>query len=599
MNDASVNWTLPLVDNPAIEEERAKTGLGLDDRRIELPQPRRGPFDKPGRRRRRDHVRPRIHDVPVQQIRARPLNMDSPKASPMFNLLDDSVIPIDSNGTRTETTLPGVFSCLIRDQVTAFPGLTAHQAQPWYQFLAQLGALALFQAGRTKAPHDADTWRDLLTAITPDCPEAAWSLVGDDPTLPACLQPATEQVEVFKHGADTADTLDILVTAKNHDRKSGQAIRSAPHHWLYALVTLQTAEGYAGKFNYGIARMNGFYSSRVLVDQRPNHRWGRRVDRAIRMLLARRADILERAGEDVYRSTGGLGLVWLRPWDTDTQIRMSELDPFFIEVCRRIRLTATADGRIAALKRTSKHARIDAAALKGNLSDPWVPINAAKGEATALTVSSTGFDYRLAQRILLDHKALKPPIALRELPHEHGLDSEIHMAVLVRGQGKTEGLHERIIPLPHSIAIRMRYDEGQEESAENSLAELSQRMVDTAAKARKVLRQAVLVYLQGPEHPNFKRADATSTLTRYDRAVDRRFFDSLFSTTEAGSNDTNRQWQQFLKEQALKLARRVWETTSPPSSRREKARAASESVLFGGLRKHLPKAHPASQETTA
>ena len=345
--------------------------------------------------------------------------------------------------------------------------------------------------------------------------------------------------------------------------------------------------------------MNGFYSSRVLVDRRPNRRWGPRVDRAIRMLLARRADILERAGDDLYRSTQGLGLVWLRPWDTDTQIRMSELDPFFVEVCRRLRLTATAEGRIAALKRPSDHARIAAAALKGNLSDPWVPINTGKGEATALTVSSTGFDYRLAQRILLDHKALKPPIALRELPHEHGLDSEIHMAVLVRGQGKTEGLHERIIPLPHSIAIRMPFDEDEEDSAQNILAELSQQMVNTAAKARKVLRQAILVYLQGPEHPNFKRADATSTLTRYDRAVDRRFFDSLFRTTEAGSNDTNRRWQQFLNEEAFRLARSVWDTTSPPSTRREKARATSESVLFGGLRKHLPDAHPPSKETTA
>ena len=518
----------------------------------------------------------------------------------MFNLLDESVIPIDFGGGQTATTLPGVFGALARDDVAAFPGLTAHQAQAWYQFLTQLGALGCLQARLDTPPRDADAWRVLLSGLTPDAADAAWSLVGEDPTLPACLQPPTNEIDKFQEAADTPDKLDVLVTAKNHDRKAGQAVQSGPHLWFYSLMSLQTTDGYAGRFNYGIARMNGFYSSRVLVDRRPNGRWGRRVDRGIRMLLTRRAEIVKDAGDDVYRETGGLGLTWLRSWDSDTPIRMSELDPFFIEVCRRLRLTATPQGRIRALKRPSHHARIDAAALKGNVSDPWVPINRGKGEGTALTVSGAGFDYRLARQILLDRRAFKAPIALRELNDERDRDGEIHMAVLVRGQGKTEGLHERIIPLPRSIAMRLPLKTEPHGYAENStLAELSERMVDSAGRARKVLRQAILVYLQGPEDPDFQRADAAPTLARYDRAVDQTFFASLFSAAETGSDEGDRRWQQFLNAEAFRVARSVWDRTSAPSTRREKARAASEAALFGGLRKQLPDAHPAPKETTS
>ena len=177
------------------------------------------------------------------------------------------------------------------------------------------------------------------------------------------------------------------------------------------------------------------------------------------MLLGRRAEILQRVGDDLYQAEGGLALTWLRAWDTDSPLRMSELDPFFIEVCRRVRLTVTAAGRLAALSRPANTPRVDAKALKGNLGDPWVPINLGKANPSALTVSGNGFDYRLAQRILFGQDLLKP-LALKPLPEEKDQDTEVHMAVLVRGQGKTEGLHERVIPLPHhdrsGFAVRRR-----------------------------------------------------------------------------------------------------------------------------------------------
>lgn len=505
----------------------------------------------------------------------------------MFDLLIDRILRVESGSDRAVIALPELFSRLGRDAIDSFPGLAAHQAQAWYQLLAQLGALALFRGGLNEPPADPDVWRSLLADLTPGCSASAWSLMGEQPASPAFLQPPTEKIEQFKLAAETPDALDVLVTAKNHDRKRSQAIEGEPHLWLYALVTLQTTQGFSGRGNPGIARMNGGFASRVLVDRRPNRRWGPRVVRAIRMLLTRREEILRRVPH-IYQSDGGLALTWLQAWDTDQQLRMEKLDPFFIEICRRVRLAATREGRLAGLARTANAPRVAAQALKGNLGDPWVPINLGKDDASSLTVSGNGFDYRLAQRILFP-RDLKRPLSLKELPGEDRRDSEVHMAVLVRGQGKTEGLHERVIPLPVSVTSCLPFDEGEEES---TLADLSQKMVALAGEARKVLRQAVLVYLQGPENPNFKKPDATPTIAKYDRRIDEQFFNRLFETPKIGSDEVFRSWQQFLRGEAAQLAKDVWRKTTPPSSRREKARAASEAVLFGGLRKRIPEAFP-------
>ena len=510
----------------------------------------------------------------------------------MFDLLIDRIVPVESGSDRVALALPELFGWLGRDAVDGFPGLAAHQAQAWYQFLAQLGALALLRGRLDEPPEDPDVWRGLMADLTVDCADTAWSLVVEEPTRPAFLQPPTATIEKFKLAAETPDTLDVLVTAKNHDRKRAQAVESEPHLWIYALVTLQTTQGYSGSGNHGIARMNRGLSSRVLVDRRPGPRWGARVVRAMRMLLTRRKEILRRVSDDLYKSDDGLAVTWLQAWDTDAQLHMEELDPFFIEVCRRVRLIATGAGRLAALARTANAPRVAAKALKGNLGDPWVPINLGKGDQSSLTVSGNGFDYRLAQRILFERE-LKTPLSLKKLPGENHHDSEIHMAVLVRGQGKTEGLHERVIPLPESVAAYLAFDEEEDNGEqEPTLADLSRNMVELAGEVRKVLRQAVLIYLQGPEHPNFQKSDAAPIVARYDRMIDEQFFNRLFAAPEIDSETVIHGWQQFLRDKASRLARDVWHKTTPPSTRREKARAASEAVLLGGLRKRLPDAFP-------
>lgn len=510
----------------------------------------------------------------------------------MHNLLTEPVIPILLGPTATRSvSLPDLYVRLGRDSVHSFSGLAAHQAPAWYQFLVQLGALALHHGHRAEFPERAEEWLGLLTNLAPDHAATAWSLVESDPGKPALLQPPTARISDYKPYAPTPDALDVLVKAKNFDRKQSQAVDGPAHLWLYSLVNLQTTQGYSGRGQPGIARMNGGLSSRPLVDLRPGARWGPRVVRGIRMLLAQRAKVLRSVADGVYRSRGGLSLTWVRGWDDDTMLSLGELDPYFIEVCRRLRLVPTETNGIAAVARPAMKSRTDAKAFLGNLGDPWVPVNIGKSPPAALTVGAGGFDYRLAQRILLRSKEFRRPLALDLLSEERGRNVELHLAALVRGQGKTEGFHERVIALPAEVALDFGTPGDAGDSGDDwSLAHLSERMVDLAGSARKVLRQAILVFLQGPENPSFKKPDAGPLLSRFDRRVDEAFFEHLFKAPDRGWETAETGWQGFLKQSASASAEEAWESLSPPAARREKARVAAEGVLFGGLRKSLPNA---------
>ena len=56
---------------------------------------------------------------------------------------------------------------------------------------------------------------------------------------------------------------------------------------------------------------------------------------------------------------GGIGLVWTVPWDGARveELLLERLHPFYIEVCRRIRLRPGPEGNLAAVRTSSKAAR--------------------------------------------------------------------------------------------------------------------------------------------------------------------------------------------------------------------------------------------------
>lgn len=308
-----------------------------------------------------------------------------------FNLLAERLVSVEGAENHS---LPGLFAAMSRGERISFPALRPHQRPAWHMFCVQLAALALWTGGRTDPPKDEDTWRALLRGLTPDFPEdEPWCLVVEDRAQPAFLQPP-DPGGLKWSPVMTPDALDMLITARNHDLKQQIMQQARPDDWLFALVSLQTMEGYNGAGNHGVARMNGGFSSRVMLslapqpggnlDPDPASWWRRDLD----VVLSLRAS----GRESGPCRPDGKALLWTLPWPEDEQLDPQDLDPWFIEVCRRIRLKAA--GGLSAERATSKAARTDAKAYNGVLGDPWAPVHRTKGSTlTSAKGGSTIADF--------------------------------------------------------------------------------------------------------------------------------------------------------------------------------------------------------------
>lgn len=202
-----------------------------------------------------------------------------------LNLLTDPLIQSDWG----LHSLPGLMAEMARGEVAGFPALRPYQRPAWHMFLVQLATLALDARERSDLPEAEVDWGDALRALTPAHPDdAPWHLVVEDRAKPAFLQPP-DPGGLKWSAVPTPDALDMLITARNHDLKARIAQEAAPQDWIFALVSVQTMEGFGGAGNYGIARMNGGSSSRVMLSlapvadassaPNPSHWWARDVRR--------------------------------------------------------------------------------------------------------------------------------------------------------------------------------------------------------------------------------------------------------------------------------------------------------------------------------
>ncbi|WP_022835514.1 type I-E CRISPR-associated protein Cse1/CasA [Salisaeta longa] len=503
-----------------------------------------------------------------------------------YSLLDDPLFRARSADDAVEAlTLPAVLHRLAdadAPAITSFEALQAHQQQPWYQFLVQLGALCAARAMGGPVPASPKRWRTALLALADDN-GAAWHLVVDDLAQPAFLQPPVPEgrLDGFKDDLPTPDTLDYLVASKNHDLKVARITQPRPAHWIYALITLQTLEGYSGRYNYGIARMNGGLGNRPLVGLSPALEWGRRFRRDVQVLLDARGSLAERY------DLNGPALLWTIPWDgaKNSTLSLEALDPYFIEVCRRIRFTADEDGTLTCWRTSTKAARIDAPDdLNGITGDPWTPID--KGEAKALTLGGNGFTYQKLHQILLSGDYQKPP-ALEVRAGDDGL-LYLVAQTLVRGQGKTEGLHHRIVAVPKKVATLF----GRKTEREQLAARAQARIEQAGTVQSKVLYRAVGTLLNGG-NPDDVDGDAVQPwLEAFDRAVDNAFFPKLWASVAMDPDEAAADWQRVLRDAAETQFHDAETRTPRTATRYWRARSTAQSIFWGTLREQLPKAFP-------
>ena len=513
-----------------------------------------------------------------------------------LNLLTDPLLPVERADAPSATAdLPTLLELLGRDAVVGLPFLRPHQRHPWHAFCVQLAALALYRASETEVVQNAGRWRELLRGLTKEWPaDEPWRLVVDDLAAPAFMQPPVPEgsLDGFKNEIVDPDDLDVLVTSKNHGVKQGQAAQASPAEWIAALISLQTTGGFAGAGNYGVARMNGGFATRPGVGLAPQGGPGQRWLRDVGLLLHRRNWFYARVPE--FREQGGAALLWCLPWDGKAPLDVASLDPWFIEICRRVRLVPGDAGRLLARTTTSSSARIAAGDFKGNVADPWIPINRERDSAAYNSLPT----YAVMSEVLFDRgKWIRPLL----LDWHDGTDTPPMRArfdVFVRGQGKTEGYHAREV-----LISRERQSLFARPEESGRVARLAREMVENVRTLTggKVLRTALLALVQGgPAQVKFGDRTATAWVDKLlgeaDRQVDQRFFDLLFARALDEPAGT-RGWLDFLRGLGAETFERAVRTVPLAGARKPRAVAVAERILWGAFHRAFPTARARSEET--
>lgn len=501
------------------------------------------------------------------------------RMSAAYSLLDESLFSVQMrDGTVKTLSLPEIFETLVHDRVLGFKALQPHQQQPWFCFLVQAAAMAVARYNDGTIPEAASHWRKLLVELS-EGSEEAWCLVVEDVSKPAFMQtPIPEgSSEQAKYSSDieTPDDLDMLLTSKNHDVKSSRILCPEIENWLFALITLQTMEGFLGRGNYGIIRMNGGFGNRPFVGISKGISWGNAFRRDATALLNTRDDY-----SNSYE-LNGIALLWLNSWDgtDESSVRLSDCDPYFIEICRRIRF-GNEDG-LRCYRSNTKSTRIKAPDdIYGKTGDPWTPIE--KKGAKALTLGENGFTFELLQNIFLGNEYDQP---LSMQFQEDEKDGAILVArALIRGQGKTDGLHKRTIPIPRKVATRLFRDPSEKEK----LSIISQKRVRlTASVQKKVLYPAIASLIGGGTKDKVDYDDVKPWIDRFNKVVDAHFFDYLWDAVDQEEKKVERRWEEFLRTEAEKIYLRAEKGTPIPSAHHWRAVSKGRSIFYSSLRKHF------------
>jgi CRISPR system Cascade subunit CasA len=397
------------------------------------------------------------------------------------------------------------------------------------------------------------------------------------PNRPALLQAAVAggSIAEWKSEAFAADEIDMLVTSKNHDVKGSRARRSQPEDWLFSLLSLQTQEGFLGAGNYGISRMNGGFASKPGVGVAAVGNHGARWARDATALLTQRQRTVEERG---LQGENGLALVWLTPWDGLSSLSFTKLDPFYIEICRRIRLQGVR-GEIKSIGTGSKAARIAAKELNGLTGDAWTPIDVEGGKA--LTITSIGFNYKLVSELMFGGK-YQSPVAHNVTPTANGENLVFITQGITRGQGKTEGYHERRVP----ISPKMRTLLGA--NRKEPLTQLAAQRIAIIGEMRKLLWVALAVLFangKANDSSDGNKTKASKFAAPFEIAEDARFFGDLNEEIEATDPAAQRlKWMLGLVDRAEIILKIAFDAGPRNGVQKYRAQSAALSRFHGGLR---------------
>ena len=495
-----------------------------------------------------------------------------------MNLLTEPLLRVQTDTGPRSMSLPELMEALGADHVQHLPGLQRHQEDPFHVFLCSLAAAVLARRGDINPVQPASYWESGLRALAGDQGDEAWTLVVDDLARPAFMQPPLPKADwgKLRLSATTPDELDLLPTAKNHDLKRARASRPHIDEWIYSLVSLQTMSGFFGRGNPGISRMNSGFGNRPIVELIRDHRMGPRWRDALIRVLKHRNDVLSQA---FGYQMNGLALVWTQEWDGETSLPLNCLDPNYVEICRRVRLREK-NGKLWAESVPSNANRIDAKHLSGVVGDPWLPIDLG-ASPKALTITSQGLTADVLRRLIFADEIQLTPLQ-RPLDAWQGT-VWLRISVLVRGQGTTDGYHERIVPIPASKQ-RMLF---HSPTAGASLAAIAKTAIEYAGiMCSRVLRRSALVYLMGaPQKPQSERDTAQlwwqKLSARFDALWSDTYFPWLWSLPDKVDDlEAARDWSQRLLEVARQVLHEAEKALPQRTGRAYRAKVEAERAFW-------------------
>ncbi len=532
----------------------------------------------------------------------------------MYNLLTEPLIRYKTDSGELQTsTLPQVYAALVADDVASFPALRPHQRHAWHAFLVQLGAMALHRSGKdgSDLPSDADEWAALIRGLTLDYPEdEPWQLLVDDITKPGFMQPPASSKDKEKELGTKSikrkgqyikvpdeekicrspDELDIISTSRNHDVKTGSTYESEVDSWIFSLINVQTMDGRPGSGYYGVSRMNSNDGSRTAFSLTPSLRWGVHVVEDI-------AGLLEADFSSWPMRWDGVKLLWTKVWDgiKSEALTLSELHPFYLEVCRRCRVRKEGM-RIYVEKGpqvSGGGSRVNAHASRGNVGDPWTLVTGDDKGPKALTMQKDSFSYQNITAYLFTPEWKLP--VLFSLPNPGSeCDSWLVARALRRKKGgQTEGYYERIIPLRPRIANVFGKGGDRKE-----LGDIAKRRVSQIGKVEGVLRYAVAIFfVTGEDISKWKprdrnralyREEITDRVNSFTSIIDDHFFEHLqteFEETLIEERDQIRSaWlQDFVIPSAETVLEDSWVSLPCPENQRLRTESASKNFFNGRI----------------
>lgn len=511
-----------------------------------------------------------------------------------MNLLTDPILRVQTSRGLERLSLPQLLAALGTDDVFGFPGIQRHQEDAFYVFLCYLGAATLARAGTRDPVQNRDFWRQSLQDLTGNSLETAWSLVVEDLNKPAFMQPPLPPSTRFSRTVFAPDAIDATEIPDNHDVKLGRASASEPDQWVFSLVSANLNATYSkgGKegFYYPTVKSKKNRVGRVYV--RPTIK-GSLSDQwkfDIPLLLELR-DSLSRI---FPFKPNGLVATWVQPWDLRSSLDLNQLDLFFIEVTRAIRL-GFRETTLYARYVPSKAPRIGVPWLSskaspeqkknaGNLGDPFIPIE----QDAAISVSSRGWGADLIRRIIFLDNVHWPLLELAQTRSARGL--VVHFASLARSSKGSEGYVTFDLEIPPRILSLFG-------KHRDKLQQLSKSGVQSAGTMASILGAALLAYLQvrtpEPEAANVTPSQHKASviepfLRKFESAWSDAFFRWLWSVPEPIEEEPAlRDWALQLKQFALRVLE--VETAMPGhAGRAYKAKVAAQRVFNAGIQKHFP-----------